>query len=92
MSKAGETDIVIIGYSNDLAIEDVSTQIGGTGDDIITAIAAEDKSVLFDLVIVGSTALPEDVDDDDSAEDHLFGLEAARESVFPPLSFSLLRT
>ncbi|CAN0145917.1 unnamed protein product [Pylaiella littoralis] len=66
----GGTDIVLISYTEDL-VEVETTQIGGSGDDIIKAISIE-GSTLTGIVIVGSTAVS---DDDDS--DLLFGLETA---------------
>lgn len=84
----GETDIVIISYNEDLE-EEVTAQIGGSGNDIITAISADDD-VRLGIVIVGSTALPEDSDDDDSADDHLFGLDAAREFLCVVLFLTLI--
>lgn len=60
---AGTNDIVIKRFGENLD-EDESTQLGGEGDDIVTAIAA-DNTVQLDFVIVGST--------DVTVDDTLFG-------------------
>ena len=61
VGEAGTNDIYIEAYDEVLDLED-SVQFGSDGDDLVTAIAA-DEDIQNDFVIVGSTS---------SEDDHLF--------------------
>lgn len=77
VGEEGTNDIFIEALDEDLTSED-SIQFGSDGDDLVTAIAA-DESVQNDFVIVGSTS---------SVDDHLFDTqinssESAKSAVVP---------